>query len=208
MNLVANASFMYHLTKVPHFQFLNLMQHPTTVSIIRSLVEQVRIPPLSGRYKGIYHWRSSHVDYLLSMHFKDAGRATFLQYSFWLQPKGIKYCLLSCLRCQIFWFSSNPSIWYRKTIEFGCFPRRVKVENSRLYTWVATKVDGAMRDALSIFDRIAGRRITTFTYQAVFTDNLNLLDYNYFKVVDRLLTRRPCYDAYHRWHHEEGSGIF
>src|SRR5690606_15651733 len=52
------------------------------------------------------------------------------------------------------------------------------------------KADGAMRDALSIFDRVVSYCGTNLTRQAV-TENLNVLDYEYYiKVTDLILTNR------------------
>ena len=72
---------------------------------------------------------------------------------------------------------------YRKSV-----PRRALPPKTTLLHIIAQKADGALRDALSIFDRIVSFSGKSITYDAVI-ENLNVLDYDYFfRAVDLVLT--------------------
>jgi DNA polymerase III subunit gamma/tau len=89
-------------------------------------------------------------------------------------------------RCQIFDFNRISVSDIAGYLEFVAKSEGIEAETEGLNV-IAQKADGAMRDALSIFDQIvsfSGRKIT---YQDVIT-NLNVLDYDYyFKLVDQFL---------------------
>lgn len=159
-----------------------------SVDHIRSLVEQVRIPPLSGRYKvfiidEVHMLTTSAFNAFLKTLEEPPSYAVFILAT--TERHKILPTILS--RCQIFDFRRIQVFDIVKQLNLVASQEGVKVEEQALHL-IATKADGAMRDALSIFDRIAGATNNNITYQAV-TDNLNLLDYtNYFKVVDQLLT--------------------
>jgi len=66
----------------------------------------------------------------------------------------------------------------------------IKADENALHI-IAQKADGALRDSLSIFDKIASFSDNEITYQNVL-ENLNILDYDYyFKVVDLALQNDP-----------------
>jgi DNA polymerase-3 subunit gamma/tau len=89
-------------------------------------------------------------------------------------------------RCQIFDFNRIGVSDISRYLEFVAKSEGIEAETEGLNV-IAQKADGAMRDALSIFDQIvsfSGRKIT---YQDIIT-NLNVLDYDYyFKLVDQFL---------------------
>ena len=96
-------------------------------------------------------------------------------------------------RCQIYDFKRIQIKDIVKQLKAICEDEKINAEEKALHI-IAQKADGAMRDALSIFDRIvsfAGKKIT---YQDVIS-NLNVLDYDYFfRVTDCMMT-------------EDGSGL-
>lgn len=159
-----------------------------SVEHIRNLIEQVRIPPLSGNYK-VFIIDEVH---MLSTAAFNAFLKTLEEppaYAIFILATTEKHKILPTIlsRCQIFDFRRLQIFDIVKQLNIIARQETIDVEEEALHL-IATKADGAMRDALSIFDRIAGATNNHITYQAV-TDNLNLLDYTYyFKVVDQLVT--------------------
>jgi len=159
-----------------------------SVEHIRNLIEQVRIPPLSGKYK-VFIIDEVH---MLSTAAFNAFLKTLEEppaYAIFILATTEKHKILPTIlsRCQIFDFRRLQIFDIVKQLNIIARQETIDVEEEALHL-IATKADGAMRDALSIFDRIAGATNNHITYQAV-TDNLNLLDYTYyFKVVDQLVT--------------------
>ena len=73
-----------------------------------------------------------------------------------------------------------------KHLQSLCEKEGLKADDDALHL-IAQKADGALRDALSIFDRISSLSMGHITLEVV-TTNLNILDYeSYFKVIDHLL---------------------
>jgi len=150
-----------------------------SVDDIRSLIEQVRIPPQAGRYK-IYIIDEVH---MLSQSAFNAFLKTLEEppsYAIFILATTEKHKILPTIlsRCQIFDFNriqvediSNhlATIAQRENIAF---------ESDGLHI-IAQKADGGLRDALSMFDQIASYANKNITYKAVI-DNLNILDYDYF----------------------------
>lgn len=159
-----------------------------SVEHIRSLVEQVRIPPLAGKYK-VFIIDEVH---MLTTAAFNAFLKTLEEpppYAVFILATTEKHKILPTIlsRCQIFDFRRIQVFDIVKQLSLVASQENVAAEEEALHL-IATKADGAMRDALSIFDRIAGATNNHITYQAV-TDNLNLLDYTYFfKVTDQLIT--------------------
>ncbi|SEM14491.1 DNA polymerase-3 subunit gamma/tau [bacterium A37T11] len=158
-----------------------------SVEDIRSLIEQVRIPPQTGIYK-IYIIDEVH---MLSQAAFNAFLKTLEEppsYAIFILATTEKHKILPTIlsRCQIFDFnrirvedmaSHLASIADREGIVF---------DKDGLHL-IAQKADGGLRDALSMFDQIVSFSNKKVTYQAVI-DNLNILDYDfYFKVTDAIL---------------------
>ena len=159
-----------------------------SVEDIRELTDQVRFAPQVGKYK-IYIIDEVH---MLSSAAFNAFLKTLEEpppYAIFILATTEKHKILPTIlsRCQIFDFRRLQVGDIVKQLNIIASQESIKAEEEALHL-IATKADGAMRDALSIFDRIAGATNNHITYDAV-TENLNLLDYTYyFKVVDQLLT--------------------
>ncbi|WP_316803974.1 DNA polymerase III subunit gamma/tau [Pedobacter nototheniae] len=158
-----------------------------SVDDIRSLIEQVRIPPQAGKYK-IYIIDEVH---MLSQSAFNAFLKTLEEppsYAIFILATTEKHKILPTIlsRCQIFDFnriqvediaSHLATIAQRENIAF---------ESDGLHI-IAQKADGGLRDALSMFDQIASYANKNITYRAVI-DNLNILDYDYFFKLTQYLT--------------------
>lgn len=158
-----------------------------SVDDIRSLIEQVRIPPQAGKYK-IYIIDEVH---MLSANAFNAFLKTLEEppsYAIFILATTEKHKILPTIlsRCQIFDFNriqvediSNhlATIAQRENIAF---------EPDGLHI-IAQKADGGLRDALSMFDQIASYSNKNITYKSVI-DNLNILDYDYFFKLTSYLT--------------------
>lgn len=158
-----------------------------SVDDIRNLVEQVRIPPQIGQYK-VYIIDEVH---MLS---KDAFNA-FLKtleeppaYAKFILATTEKHKIIPTIlsRCQIFDFKRITIEDIEKHLAYVAASEGVNAEPEALNI-IAQKADGALRDALSIFDQMVSFSGKDITYKAVI-ENLNVLDYDYyFKIVDDLL---------------------
>ena len=158
-----------------------------SVEDIRNLVEQVRIPPQIGRYK-VYIIDEVH---MLS---KDAFNA-FLKtleeppaYAKFILATTEKHKIIPTIlsRCQIFDFKRITIEDIEKHLAFVAQSEGVTAEPEALNI-IAQKADGALRDALSIFDQMVSFSGNNITYKSVI-ENLNVLDYDYyFRIVDDLL---------------------
>ena len=160
-----------------------------SVEDIRNLIDQVRYPPQFGKYK-VYIIDEVHM-------LSNAAFNAFLKtleepppYAIFILATTEKHKVIPTIlsRCQIFDFNriqvSDISGQLKKIAD----REKIKVENEALHL-IAQKADGALRDALSIFDLMvtfsSGQEVT---YKDVL-NNLHILDYDYyFKVVDGLLT--------------------
>src|SRR5690554_1125394 len=159
-----------------------------SVDDIRSLVEQVRYPPQMGKYK-IYIIDEVH---MLSTAAFNAFLKTLEEppkYAIFILATTEKHKIIPTIlsRCQIFDFNRIENKDIADHLKYIASKESVDYEEEALRL-IATKADGALRDALSIFDLIvtfsAGR---TLTYLETI-DNLHILDYDYyFKVTDALL---------------------
>lgn len=158
-----------------------------SVDDIRNLVEQVRIPPQIGQYK-VYIIDEVH---MLS---KDAFNA-FLKtleeppaYAKFILATTEKHKIIPTIlsRCQIFDFKRITIEDIEKHLAYVAQSEGVNAEPEALNI-IAQKADGALRDALSIFDQMVSFSGKDITYKSVI-ENLNVLDYDYyFRIVDDLL---------------------
>lgn len=154
------------------------------VEDIRNLIEQVRIPPQLGRYSifiidEVHMLTSQAFNAFLKTLEEPPPHAIFILAT--TEKHKILPTILS--RCQIFDFHRISVDDMANHLARIAVKEGVEAEPDALHI-IAQKADGALRDALSIFDRIvtfAGNRIT---YKDVI-DNLTILDYDYFfKVTD------------------------
>lgn len=158
-----------------------------SVEHIRALIEQVRFQPQQGKYK-IFIIDEVH---MLSQQAFNAFLKTLEEpppYAIFIlatteKPKIIPTILS---RCQIYDFRRiqvNDTVRHLQAI---CKEEGIQADASALHI-IAQKADGALRDALSIFDRIVSFSGKKVLYEDVIS-NLNILDYDYFfQVTDALL---------------------
>lgn len=159
-----------------------------SVDDIRNLVDQVRYAPQKGQYK-VYIIDEVH---MLSTSAFNAFLKTLEEppsYAIFILATTEKHKILPTIlsRCQIFDFNRIQIRDIATHLTKIAEAEKVEFEEEALRL-IATKADGALRDALSIFDLIvtysAGKKVT---YQETI-DNLHILDYDYyFKVVDAFL---------------------
>ncbi len=150
-----------------------------SVDDIRSLVEQVRIPPHIGKYK-VYVIDEVH---MLSTQAFNAFLKTLEEppaYAKFILATTEKHRIIPTIlsRCQIFDFNRITIDDIARQLEFVAKNEKIETEYDALHV-IAQKADGAMRDALSIFDQIVSFAGNHLTYKAV-AENLNVLDYDYF----------------------------
>jgi DNA polymerase-3 subunit gamma/tau len=150
-----------------------------SVDDIRTLIDQVRIPPQISRYS-VYIIDEVH---MLSQSAFNAFLKTLEEppkHAIFILATTEKHKILPTIlsRCQIFDFNR---IRIKDIVEYlaGIAKmEKIEYEVDALHL-VAQKADGAMRDALSIFDQIVSFSENTITYQKVI-ENLNILDYEYY----------------------------
>lgn len=150
-----------------------------SVDDIRALIEQVRIPPQTGRYK-IYIIDEVH---MLSQAAFNAFLKTLEEppsYAIFILATTEKHKILPTIlsRCQIFDFNRIKVEDMAGHLENIAKKENVQYEVDGLHI-IAQKADGGLRDALSMFDQIVSFSNKNVTYQAVI-DNLNILDYDYY----------------------------
>jgi DNA polymerase-3 subunit gamma/tau len=160
-----------------------------SVDDIRSLTEQVRIPPQAGKYK-VYIIDEVH---MLSQSAFNAFLKTLEEppsYAIFILATTEKHKILPTIlsRCQIFDFNRIRVEDMANHLAQIAIKENVTYDNDGLHL-IAQKADGGLRDALSMFDQIVSFSNKELSYQAVI-DNLNILDYDYyFKLTDFLLTQ-------------------
>ena len=155
-----------------------------SVEDIRSLVDKVRIPPQIGKYS-VYiidevHMLSSQAfNAFLKTLEEPPAHAIFILAT--TEKQKIIPTILS--RCQIYDFNRISISDIEKHLLEVAGKEQVSIEPEALNV-IAQKADGAMRDALSIFDQVVSFCGEKVTYQDTIT-NLNVLDYDYyFKLTD------------------------
>jgi DNA polymerase III subunit gamma/tau len=158
-----------------------------SVDDIRSLIEQVRIPPQAVRYK-IYIIDEVH---MLSQAAFNAFLKTLEEpphYAIFILATTEKHKILPTIlsRCQIFDFNRIRVEDMATHLASIAKKENISYEDDGLHI-IAQKADGGLRDALSMFDQIVSFSGSKVTYRAVI-DNLNILDYDYyFNITDSLL---------------------
>lgn len=158
-----------------------------SVDDIRNLTDQVRIPPQIGKYS-IYIIDEVH---MLSPSAFNAFLKTLEEpprHAIFILATTEKHKIIPTIlsRCQIFDFNRIKISDISNHLVYVARSESVAVENEAMNV-IAQKADGAMRDALSIFDQIVSFSGKNITYKDVIS-NLNVLDYDYyFRLVDLFL---------------------
>lgn len=161
-----------------------------SVDDIRSLVEQVRIPPQIGKYK-VYIIDEVH---MLSTSAFNAFLKTLEEppkHAIFILATTEKHKILPTIlsRCQIYDFNR---ISVQDTVEHLMYVAQkegIQAEPEAL-TIIAQKADGGMRDALSIFDQVVSFTAGNVQYKNVI-ENLNVLDYEYyFRLTDKIIENK------------------
>ncbi len=158
-----------------------------SVDDIRNLIEQVRIPPQTGQYK-VYVIDEVH---MLSSAAFNAFLKTLEEppkHAIFILATTEKHKIIPTIlsRCQIFDFKRITVKDAKEHLMEVAKSQGIDYEDDALHI-IAQKADGAMRDALSIFDRVVSYCGKNLTRQAV-TENLNVLDYEtYIQVTDLIL---------------------
>jgi len=159
-----------------------------SVDDIRNLIDQVRFPPQQGKYK-VYIIDEVHM-------LSNAAFNAFLKtleeppsYAIFVLATTEKHKVIPTIlsRCQIFDFNRIEVDDIVKQLKKIAKAQEIAAEDEALHL-IAQKSDGALRDALSLFDLIitfsSGNKIT---YQDTLS-NLHILDYDYyFKITDFFL---------------------
>jgi DNA polymerase-3 subunit gamma/tau len=158
-----------------------------SVENIRTLIEQVRFQPQNGKFK-VFIIDEVH---MLSSQAFNAFLKTLEEppsYVIFILATTEKHKIIPTIlsRCQIFDFKRIQLSDTVTQLEKIAQKEGITAEKEALHT-IAVKADGAMRDALTIFDKIASSTDNSITYKDVVA-NLNLLDYEYyFRITDACL---------------------
>jgi DNA polymerase-3 subunit gamma/tau len=157
------------------------------VDDIRSLTDQVRIPPQIGKYSvyiidEVHMLSSSAFNAFLKTLEEPPSHAIFILAT--TEKHKIIPTILS--RCQIFDFNRIRIEDIVGRLMYVAKNEGITAEEEALHV-IAQKADGALRDALSIFDQIVSLSGKKIAYKDVI-ENLNVLDYEYyFKTIDGAL---------------------
>lgn len=155
-----------------------------SVDDIRQLTDQVLVPPVTGRYR---------VFIVDEVHMLSAAAFNAFLKTLEEPPKYVIFILATTerqkilptilSRCQKYDFQRITSSDIAEQLKYVADHEGYTTETEALNV-IAQKADGAMRDALSIFDQVAAASMGNITYRAAI-DNLNVLDYDYyFRLVD------------------------
>lgn len=161
-----------------------------SVEDIRNLTDQVRIPPQTGKYK-VYIIDEVH---MLSQSAFNAFLKTLEEppkHAIFILATTEKHKIIPTIlsRCQIFDFKRITVTDIKEHLKDIAQKEGVNAEDDALHI-IAQKADGAMRDALSTYDRVVSYCSKDLTRQAV-AENLNVLDYEtFFEVTDLILENR------------------
>jgi DNA polymerase III subunit gamma/tau len=160
-----------------------------SVDDIRALVDQVRIPPQGAKYK-VYIIDEVH---MLSTAAFNAFLKTLEEppgYAIFILATTEKHKIIPTIlsRCQIYDFNRITIDDTVRHLEGICQTEGITADPNALHI-IAQKADGALRDALSLFDRLVDYSTRQLMYESVLV-NLNILDYDYyFRITDQLLTQ-------------------
>ncbi len=158
-----------------------------SVDDIRTLIDQVRVPPQIGKYKvyiidEVHMLSQSAFNSFLKTLEEPPAHAIFILAT--TEKHKIIPTILS--RCQVYDFNRIGIPDIVNHLLYVSEKENVKAETEALNI-IAQKADGGMRDALSIFDQTVSYTSGNVTYKSVI-ENLNVLDYEYFfKLTDAIL---------------------
>jgi len=161
-----------------------------SVDDIRSLTDQVRIPPQVGSYK-VYIIDEVH---MLTASAFNAFLKTLEEppkHCIFILATTEKHKIIPTIlsRCQIFDFKRINVTDAKNYLKVIAKEQGITAEDDALHI-IAQKADGAMRDALSIFDRVVSFSGKELTRKAV-TENLNVLDYDtFFEATNLILSNK------------------
>lgn len=152
----------------------------SSVENIRGLIEQVRIPPQSGKYK-VFIIDEVH---MLSQSAFNAFLKTLEEpppYAIFILATTEKHKILPTIlsRCQVFDFKRITNAAIVAHLMKICALEIIDADEAALHV-VASKSDGSLRDALSIFDRLVSASKNNKLELAHVVQNLNVLDFDYF----------------------------
>lgn len=159
-----------------------------SVDDIRNLVDQVRIPPQMGKYK-VYIIDEVH---MLSQQAFNAFLKTLEEppaYAKFILATTEKHKIMPTIlsRCQIFDFRRIGVEDIANHLAYVAESEKIEAESDALHV-IAQKADGALRDALSMFDQLVSFAGNSLTYRQVI-ENLNVLDHDYyFRITDFILS--------------------
>ena len=150
-----------------------------SVDDIRKLTEEVSVPPQQGRYR-VFIIDEVH---MLSTQAFNAFLKTLEEppkYVIFILATTEKHKVIPTIlsRCQIYDFKRITIPDIARHLEYVAEDIGVNAEKEAL-SIIARKADGAMRDALSIFDQVAASSGGQITYRSTI-ENLNILDYDYY----------------------------
>jgi DNA polymerase-3 subunit gamma/tau len=157
------------------------------VDDIRSLIDQVRIPPQIGKYS-VYIIDEVH---MLSAGAFNAFLKTLEEppaHAIFILATTEKHKIIPTIlsRCQIYDFNRITVSDTVAHLQMVAQKEGVTIDVNGLNV-VAQKSDGGMRDALSIFDQLVSFCGSNITYQGII-ENLNVLDYEYyFRLIEAFL---------------------
>ena len=159
------------------------------VDDIRDLIEQVMVPPATGRYR-VFIVDEVH---MLSTAAFNAFLKTLEEppsYAVFILATTEKHKIIPTIlsRCQIYDFNRISTTDMVRHLMHVAREEGITADPAALNI-IAGKADGAMRDALSIFDQVAASSRGNVTYQAT-VENLNVLDHSYYKrLVDAFIAQ-------------------
>lgn len=153
------------------------------VDYMRELTDQVQVPPVNARYR-VFIVDEVH---MLSTAAFNAFLKTLEEppsYVVFILATTEKHKIIPTIlsRCQIYDFNRITIQDMVDHLKYIAGEENISVEDAALNV-IARKADGAMRDALSIFDQVAASSMGNVTYRAAI-ESLNILDYEYY---DRLV---------------------
>ena len=157
-----------------------------SVEDIRSITDQIRIPPQIGKYK-VYIIDEVHM-------LSNAAFNAFLK-SLEEPPKHVVFILATTeknkiiptilSRCQIYDFKKVDVVDITELLKNICTDKKIKFDENSL-SLIAEKSDGSIRDSLSMFDRLVSFTDSNLTMDEV-TANLNVLDYETYFELSKLI---------------------
>ena len=160
-----------------------------SVEDIRSITDQIRIPPQIGKYK-VYIIDEVHM-------LSNAAFNAFLK-SLEEPPKHVVFILATTeknkiiptilSRCQIYDFKKVDVVDITELLKNICTDKEIKFDENSL-TLIAEKSDGSIRDSLSMFDRLVSFTDSNLTMDEV-TANLNVLDYETYFELSTLIIKK------------------